>query len=122
MESRLMLENLDFDDLEAIADSLPGPHAWTHGTADIFYCQACHISFEFGAEPVPDGPCEQLDLPEGGVLIDGIDLDEFIRRYGRTEAERRCPRKIQMSVFLQFRSVSGTLFWVGRRAGAEPPA
>ena len=27
-----------------------------------------------------------------------------------------------MSVFLQFRSVSGTLFWVGRRAGAEPPA
>jgi hypothetical protein len=56
------------------------------------------------------------------VLIDGIDLDEFIRRYGRTEAERRCPRKIQMSVFLQFRSVSGTLFWVGRRAGAEPPA
>ena len=33
-----------------------------------------------------------------------------------------CPRKIQMSVFLQFRSVSGTLFWVGRRAGAEPPA
>jgi hypothetical protein len=88
-----MLENLDFDDLEAIADSLPGPHAWTHGTADIFYCQACHISFEFGAEPVPDGPCEQLDLPEGGVLIDGIDLDEFIRRYGRTEAERRVSDK-----------------------------
>jgi hypothetical protein len=25
-----------------------------------------------------------------------------------------CPRKIQMSVFLQFRGVSGTLFWVGR--------
>jgi hypothetical protein len=56
-----MLEHLDLDDLATIADSLPGPHAWTWGTADIFCCQACHIAFEFGVEPVPDGPCEPID-------------------------------------------------------------
>jgi hypothetical protein len=56
-----MLELLDLDDLETLADSLPGPHAWTHGTADIFVCQACYVAFEFGADPVPDGPCEPLD-------------------------------------------------------------
>lgn len=58
-----MLGDLDLDDLAAIANSLnalPGPHFWMHGTADIFYCPACHISFEFGADPVPQGPCEPL--------------------------------------------------------------
>jgi hypothetical protein len=58
-----MLEDLDRDDLAAIADSLnalPGPHFWMHGTADIFYCPACHVSFEFGADPVPQEPCEPL--------------------------------------------------------------
>jgi hypothetical protein len=84
-----MLEGFELDDLAEIAESLPSPHAWAHGTADIFYWQACHTSFEFGADPVPDGPCEPLDLPEGGVLIDGIDLDDFIRQFGRAAAERR---------------------------------
>lgn len=55
-----MLENLDLDDLRAIADSLPGPHAWTWATADIFCCQACFTAFEFGIEPVPNGPCEPI--------------------------------------------------------------
>jgi hypothetical protein len=55
-----MLENLDLDDLRAIADSLPGPHSWTWATADIFCCQACFTSFEFGIEPVPNGPCEPI--------------------------------------------------------------
>jgi hypothetical protein len=31
-----------------------------HGTADIFYCPARHIGFEFGADPVPQGPCGPL--------------------------------------------------------------
>jgi len=48
-----MLENLDLDDLEALADTLPGPHSWAWGTGDVFCCQACPIAFEFGAEPVP---------------------------------------------------------------------
>jgi hypothetical protein len=62
-----MLENLDLDDLAAIADSLnalPGWHFWMHGTADIFYCPARHIGFEFGADPVPQGPCGPLP-PDG---------------------------------------------------------
>jgi hypothetical protein len=54
-----MLEGLDLDDLAEIADSLPGPHSWTHGTL-IFVCQACYVAFEFGADPVPQGPCEPL--------------------------------------------------------------
>jgi hypothetical protein len=59
-----MLELLDPDDLQAIAESLtagPGPHVWHHGIDDIFYCPACFVSFEFGAEPVPDDPCEPID-------------------------------------------------------------
>jgi hypothetical protein len=89
-----MLEGFELDDLEALADSLPGPHAWAWGTGDVFFCQACHISFEFGAEPVPQGPCElDPDMPQGGVSFkvgaDWVELDEFIRRYGRAEASRR---------------------------------
>jgi len=34
---------------------------------------------------------------------------------------RECQRKIQMSVFLQFRSVSGTWFWVGGGGRARSP-
>jgi hypothetical protein len=55
-----MLENLDLDYLAAIADSLPGPHSSAWGTADIFYCQACYLSIEFGADPVSQGPCEPM--------------------------------------------------------------
>jgi hypothetical protein len=85
-----MLEDLDLDALEAIADSLPGPHAWAHGTADIFFCQACHISFGFGAEAVPPWPCEPLDLPlPREPTIDDMPLTEFIARYGREETNRR---------------------------------
>jgi hypothetical protein len=85
-----MLENLDLADLEALAETLPGPHAWAWGTADVFYCQHCLItSFEFCVDPVPQGPCERdPDFPAGEVLLDGIPLDEFIRRFGRAEAER----------------------------------
>jgi hypothetical protein len=57
-----MLENLDLDDLEALAETLPGPHSWAWGTDDIFFCQACYIAFEFGADPVPQGPCEPVYL------------------------------------------------------------
>jgi hypothetical protein len=67
-----VLENLDLDDLQAIADSLTagsGPHVWLHGIDDIFYCPACFVSFEFGAEPVPDGPCEPID-PD--LLVDQL--------------------------------------------------
>ena len=56
-----MLEGLDLDDLAAIAETLTaglGPHFWMWGTADIFYCPACFISFEFGVDPVPNGPRE----------------------------------------------------------------
>jgi hypothetical protein len=28
-------------------------------------------------------------MPVGKILIDGISIDEFIRRFGRAEAERR---------------------------------
>jgi hypothetical protein len=59
-----MLELLDIDDLQAIADSLtagPGPHVWWHGTADFFYCPVCFAAFEFGAESVPDGLWEPID-------------------------------------------------------------
>jgi hypothetical protein len=56
-----MPENLDLDDLGALAETLPGPHAWAWGTGDVFYCRACFIGFEFGAEPVPQGPCEYFD-------------------------------------------------------------
>jgi hypothetical protein len=62
-----MLELLDLDDLAVIAETLnagPGPHFWMWGTADIFYCAACFTTFEFGAEPVPDGPCEPIDPNE----------------------------------------------------------
>jgi hypothetical protein len=87
-------ENLDLDDLEARADTLPGPHVWRWGTGDVFYCLVCQISFEFGADPVPQGPCEPDPDIVGeflldGIPLDGIPLDEFIRRYGRAEAERR---------------------------------
>jgi hypothetical protein len=50
--------DLTIDDLEALAETLPGPHAWVCGTAEIFYCRACYVAFEFGAEPVVQGPCE----------------------------------------------------------------
>lgn len=84
-----MLENLDLADLEALAETLPGPHAWAHGIDDIFVLQVCFIGFEFGADPVPQGPCEPVDRPAGGILLDDIPLDEFIRRFGRAKAERR---------------------------------
>jgi hypothetical protein len=84
-----MLEGFELEDLAEIADSLPGPHAWAHGTADIFYCQACYTAFEFGADPVPDGACEPLDMPATEPLLAGLPLTEFIARYGRAEANRR---------------------------------
>jgi hypothetical protein len=69
-----MLEDLDLDDLAELAETLPGPHACAWGTADIFYCQACHLSFEFGADPVSAGPCEPLDVAAGKVLLDVLPL------------------------------------------------
>lgn len=80
-----MLENLDLKDLEALAETLPGPHSWTYGAGDFFCCMACHHSFEFGADPVPQDDCTPvlLDHP------DDFEIDELIRRYGRAEAERR---------------------------------
>jgi hypothetical protein len=84
-----MLENLDLADLEALADTLPGPHAWAHAVGDTFWCPVCYVAFEFGADPVPQGPCEpDPEMPAGDVLLDGIPLAEFIRRFGRAEAER----------------------------------
>src|SRR5215471_2949851 len=84
-----MLENLDLDDLGALAETLPGPHVWAWCADDTFYCQACYIGFQFGADPVPPGPCTpNPDLPQGRVVLDGLDFDEFTRRYGRAEAER----------------------------------
>jgi hypothetical protein len=47
-----MLEDLDLDDLAAIADSFPGPHPWAYGIDDIFVCQADPVRQE-PREPVP---------------------------------------------------------------------
>jgi hypothetical protein len=60
-----MLEGFDLDDLADMPHSLPGPHAWTHGIDDdIFVCQACYVGFEFGADPMPAGPCKPLPTDE----------------------------------------------------------
>jgi hypothetical protein len=64
-----MLENFDREDLAAIAETLPGPHAWAHGTGDIFYCSACCIAFEFGTEPVPQGLCKRLEHHPGKIKL-----------------------------------------------------
>lgn len=83
-------DRLSRAELEALAACLPGPHAWTHGTADIFYCQACHTSFEFDTDPVPQGPCDAVDMLAGAIFIDELPLAEFVARHGRSsEAERR---------------------------------
>jgi hypothetical protein len=84
-----MLEDFELDDLADTADSLSGPHAWAYGTADIFVCQACGVAFEFGADPVPPGPCAPLDLPPPREpTINGLAPSKFIARYGRGAAER----------------------------------
>ena len=85
------LDTLDLHELQTLADSLPSPHTWAHGIDDIFYCLACHASFVWG-EPVPEGPCEshpELLKHQGAVTIDGIDLDDFIKSYGRVETQSR---------------------------------
>jgi hypothetical protein len=66
-----MLEDLDLDELAAIADRLPGLHAWAHGIDDIFVRHACHIAFEFGADPVPAGPGEPLPT-DGQTGVTGL--------------------------------------------------
>lgn len=43
-----------------VADSLPGPHAWAWGTENIYFCQACYISFAHGTEPMPTTPCDPI--------------------------------------------------------------
>ena len=58
--------------------------------------------------------------PTDLVIIGNISIS--ITNDDTFEASSPCPRKIQMSVDQQFRTVSGMSFWVGRRAGAEPPA
>ena len=86
------LDTLDLHELQTLADSLPSPHTWAHGIDDIFYCLACHASFVWG-EPVPEGPYEsdpELLKHQGAVTIDGIDLDDFTKSYGRrVETHRR---------------------------------
>ena len=59
---------------------------------------------------------EQQHVEPAGSVISNWQAGDIL--IGRLQ----CQPKIQMSVFLQFRSVSVTWFWVGRRAGAEPPA
>ena len=86
------IRGLDLAQLAALADSLPGPHAWAWGADDIFYCQACSTSFVWG-EPVPEGVCDPDDHSCGGISLkvgdEWLDLDDFIARYGRDAAERR---------------------------------
>jgi len=86
------LDTLDLHELQTLADSLPSPHTWAHGIDDIFYCLACHASFVWD-EPVPEGPYEsdpELLKHQGAVTIDGIDLDDFTKSYGRrVETQRR---------------------------------
>jgi hypothetical protein len=48
---------LDLGELEALADSLPGPHSWVWGTDDIFVCRVCHMAFCWG-EAIPEGRCD----------------------------------------------------------------
>ena len=55
-----MLEGFDLADMQQLADGFPGPHAWTWGTDDIFYCQASGVAFEFGTRPIPSGPCDEI--------------------------------------------------------------
>ena len=54
------LAELELDELQALADRLPGPHAWAWGTENIFYCRACYVAFEWGS-PSPDGRCEPAE-------------------------------------------------------------
>lgn len=51
----------EIDDLEAIAESLPGPHCWAWGTADILFCRVCFTSFRYSTEPTPTGVCPPAD-------------------------------------------------------------
>jgi hypothetical protein len=55
------------DEMQAIARTLPGPHAWAWGTADILFCQSCFIAFHYGTDPVPERSCE-LKFDARGVM------------------------------------------------------
>ena len=60
-------------------------------------------------------PPTPLGNPQGSVICNWQSGDILIRRL------QECPRKIQMSVDQQFRTVSGTSFGVERRAGRGAP-
>jgi hypothetical protein len=60
---RAIMQNLNRDDLEALARTLPGPHAWATCLGNIFFCRTCHVRFELGEEPVPQSPCEPAEAP-----------------------------------------------------------
>jgi hypothetical protein len=57
-----MLEDFDLDDLgnRRLAERVARPAFLAVRHGGYFYCPACHISFEFGVDPVPQGPCEPL--------------------------------------------------------------
>jgi hypothetical protein len=51
-----MLEGFELDDLEAIAESLPGPHARTHGVDALSPPPGDDAMRQNAAAPLPEAP------------------------------------------------------------------